>query len=163
MKPRQIALGLSLVATLSATWWAAQQESQPDKARPAAERRHAPSLPRSVIATAEASSAFQPLPARTALAPEGAHFAAPLSFRPPPPPPPAPLPPQAPPLPFRFIGAIDDAGERSAMLMDGNRLHIVRSGDEIDSRYRVERVDAAAIEFTYLPLKQRQILPVANS
>jgi hypothetical protein len=92
---------------------------------------------------------------------EGADFAAPLSFRPvlPPPAPEAARAPVAPPLPFRFIGAIEEGALRRAFIMDGTQLHIVGPGDLVDGRYRVERVEPGFIEFTYLPLGRRQTLP----
>lgn len=92
---------------------------------------------------------------------EGADATAPLSFRPAPPLP-APesaRPAVAPPLPFRFIGAIEDGALRRAFIMDGTQLHIVGPGDLVDGRYRVERVEPGFIEFTYLPLGRRQTLP----
>lgn len=168
-----------LVLTLAAAGWLALQDTQDAAddllARPADVRANpaAPAprrAPAAAVVTATGASSTQTgLPAqlgsiaRVPLAAEGADFAAPLSFRPPPPPPgPAPKP-MAPALPFRYIGGIDDGGNRSALLMEGNRLHIVRRGDTLDGRYRIEQIGDASIDFTFLPLKQRQSLPISRS
>lgn len=181
MNKRQWPLFATLGLTLLATGWAALQDeadpaegllAKPPKVQGSASK-HTPdgaaeparAARRAVPAEVATSGplTLAEFTARTPFAAEGADFAAPLSFRPPPPPPrPAP-PPMAPALPFRYIGAMDDGEGRSAMLMDGNRLHIVRKGDTLDNRYRVEQVGEASIDFTYLPLKQRQSLSVSRS
>lgn len=174
MKPRQWRLAGALVLTLGASLWAAMQEVEDEPARAPSERRVRSSVAsaspmRPAVARAESATAAQrlhELPAissRAPLAPEGAGFAAPLSFRPPPPPPPAVPRPMAPPLPFRYVGAIEDMGQRRALVMQGEQLHILRSGDEIDGRYRVERIGEAGIDFLYLPLKQRQSLSLSRT
>lgn len=167
MKARQSGLIAALVLTLAASGWLAAKEEGEAGERPAKEKREAG---RAVVASRPATGARGGLPAidftvpeRRPLAAEGAEFAAPLSFRPPPPAPVAAPRPQAPQLPFRFVGVIDDEGTRSVLLMEGNRLHVVQSGEQIDGRYRVERIGDTAIEFTYLPLLQRQTLPTASS
>jgi len=37
---------------------------------------------------------------------------------------------------------------------------VVSAGDEIRGTYKVEQITTATIEFTYLPLGQRQTLPL---
>ncbi len=66
--------------------------------------------------------------------------------------------PSAPPLPFTFIGSIERGGRRTVMLMEGEQLHLVGVRERIGERYRVERVTPTQIEFTYLPMQQRQVL-----
>lgn len=167
MKARRAGLFAALALTLAASWWSAAQDDGAAAERPVRDRREAG---RAIATLRPASAARGELPAidftvpeRKPLAAEGARFAEPLSFRPPPPAPVAAPRPQAPQLPFRFVGLIDDEGGRSVLLMEGNRLHVVQSGEQIDSRYRVERIGDTAIEFTYLPLLQRQTLPTASS
>jgi len=177
MKPRHWRLAGALVLTLGASVWAAMQETvddpAPDAPRP---RARAPSAapgsarlpadrakaPASSPAATDALPDWHQSASRTPLADEGADFAAPLSFRPPPPPPVTPRP-AAPPLPFRYVGAIEEQGERRALVMQGEQLHLLRGGDEVDGRYRVERVSDAGIDFLYLPLKQRQTLSLSRS
>jgi len=79
---------------------------------------------------------------------------------PPPPPPPPPEPPRAPPLPFRFAGALDDgAGRVSFFLLRGNAMLTVSVGDTIDNTYKLDGADGGVLTFTFLPLRERQQLP----
>ena len=66
--------------------------------------------------------------------------------------------PTAPPLPFTFIGSIERGGRRTVMLMEGEQRHLVGVRERIGENYRVERVTPTQIEFTYLPMQQRQVL-----
>jgi hypothetical protein len=72
-------------------------------------------------------------------------------------------PPAAPPLPFRFLGRYRDGETQLAMLSNGDKLYLVASGDTIEGTYRVGRVSGAAIELTYLPLKQTQTLATGDA
>lgn len=89
------------------------------------------------------------------------------------PPPPlvvqAPLPPPepvAPPLPYRVLGSIQGSrlgnGAPVVFLSGRGNTLAVRAGDEIDNIYRVERISADQVEFTYLPLKTLQSLPISK-
>lgn len=68
----------------------------------------------------------------------------------------------APPLPFVAIGSINGAsvtdGEPVAFVRQQEQLFVVRAGDAIGHAYRVESVGPQGVEFTYLPLRQRQVL-----
>lgn len=79
--------------------------------------------------------------------------------------PPAPPPPIAPPLPFVAIGSLAGAdvaqGEPVAFLQHQDQLLVVRAGQSLGSTYRVESITRQGIDFTYLPLMQRQTLPLA--
>lgn len=66
--------------------------------------------------------------------------------------------PQAPPLPFRYVGRLTQNGKAEVLLMRGALLYSVAEGDEIDGEYRVERITGAAIQFTYLPSRMKQNL-----
>ena len=94
--------------------------------------------------------------------PEPPELFQPRSLQPPPLPPPPPSKPQAPTLPFRFVGALEEGGERSVFLLEGTQVHLVRAGDQLGSQYRVEKITPSSIEFTYLPLHERQILATAR-
>jgi len=80
----------------------------------------------------------------------------------PPPDPAPPPPPTAPPLPFTAIGSIEGAdatsGQPVAFLQQQQTLFVVRKGESIGQLYRVESVSSEKVEFTYLPLNQRQSL-----
>jgi hypothetical protein len=84
----------------------------------------------------------------------------------PPPPPPPPLPaPTAPPLPFVALGSLAGAdvtgGQTLAFLQQQDQLLVVRAGDAVGNTYRVNSITPQRIEFTYLPLNQRQFLPLS--
>lgn len=82
---------------------------------------------------------------------------------PPPPPPPLPLPPakpEAPPLPFTYLGHFKspDSPVQVIILGRADRVYTVSEGEVIDGTYRVGPVTAGLIEFTYLPLDAKQSL-----
>lgn len=114
----------------------------------------------------------QPTRANIATEATGDPFAA-TSFAPPPPPPPPPAPvvpppppppPKAPPLPFAFVGLVEQgAGKPQAFLARGDALFIVAAGDVIEEKYRVESLSPASVVMTYLPLTERQVLNASGS
>ena len=88
------------------------------------------------------------------------------------PPPPAPvmdnksaqnLPPQAPPLPLRFLGRIIEPDRGTAfLLIQGDRIISVHVGDLIDGIYRVDKYENGQLHFFYRPMKIRQSLMIGN-
>jgi hypothetical protein len=93
-----------------------------------------------------------------------------LSMAPPPPPPPpppraaGPAPaPSAPPLPFQYLGKLDDSERLRVFLLRGERIHTVSVGDVIDGTYRVERIDGGQMTLIYLPLNISQTLSVGSA
>lgn len=80
------------------------------------------------------------------------------SWLPPPPPPPPPPAPRAPPLPFVYLGQIDEGDRIAVFLGQQQRTLIVRSGDTVDGIYRVESVTPTGATFLYLPLGEQQQL-----
>lgn len=88
-------------------------------------------------------------------------FAARSWYVPPPPPPPAkPPPPSAPPMPFSYIGKLEEAGATTVFLTRQGTNYSVKQGDQIDGTYRVEQISPQAIVLTYIPLNIRQTLPI---
>jgi len=67
--------------------------------------------------------------------------------------------PEAPALPFRYIGKVLDGDKLSVFLARGDESFSVRAGEKIDD-YRIDKVTDSEITFTYLPLKTRQSLPL---
>jgi hypothetical protein len=65
--------------------------------------------------------------------------------------------PTAPPLPFRYFGRLTENGKTEVFVMQGDELLAVAAGQKIGD-YRVDKIAAEAISFTYLPLKTRQTL-----
>lgn len=99
-------------------------------------------------------------------------FAARGWLPPPPPPAPAPVvpvvaeappPPTAPPVPFKFVGLIEEkAAKPAAFIAKGDALFVVHVGDVVENTYRVESFNSAQVVVTYLPLQQRQTIEVTG-
>ena len=94
---------------------------------------------------------------------------APASVRRPPLDPPAPFVPSGPqgppPIPLRFIGFLDEMGDRPriAVLSDGRGSTFNgREGDIIDGRYRLERIGTESAELVYLDGRGRQTLRLSG-
>lgn len=90
------------------------------------------------------------------------------SWTPPPPPPPKalppppPPPPTAPPMPFNFVGLLQDQAKPTAFLAKDDQLLLVTTGDTIEGAYRIDSVSAKEIVLTYLPLNQRQSILISG-
>jgi len=75
----------------------------------------------------------------------------------------APPPPTAPPVPFRFVGLLEEkASKPAAFIAKGDALYVVRVGDVVENTYRVESFNSAQVVVTYLPLQQRQTIEVTG-
>ena len=53
-------------------------------------------------------------------------------------------------------------GDLAVFLVQGERNLVVHEGDTIDSLYRVERIADGGITVLYLPLNQRQTIPIGE-
>jgi hypothetical protein len=76
-----------------------------------------------------------------------------------------PAPPQAPPLPFRYLGKMIEDGELAVFLARGEESYSIKKpatkkGQKLDDNYRVDKVTEDRITFTYLPLKIQQTLDI---
>lgn len=69
----------------------------------------------------------------------------------------------APPLPFTYFGRLETGDEVHVFLRQGERDLSIKAGDQIDEIYRVERIDANSIVFTYIPSQTQQILSVSGA
>jgi hypothetical protein len=129
------------------------------------------STPAGAAPSAPAAPAAPNLPLRSRI-PDAASkdpFAA-HGWLPPPPPAPPPLaeapappppPPTAPPVPFRFVGLLEEKSAKpAAFIAKGDALYVVHVGDVVESTYRVESFNSAQVVITYLPLQQRQTIEV---
>lgn len=84
------------------------------------------------------------------------------SWQPPPPPPPpavAPPTPQAPALPFRYMGRLEEDGRIAVFLQETGQPHpkVVRLGERW-GHYRVDEITPEGMRLTYLPLNETQRL-----
>jgi len=68
----------------------------------------------------------------------------------------------APPLPFRYMGRLTENGKTEVFVLRGEDIVSIAPGQKIDADYRVERITETAISMTYLPLKTRQSLELAQ-
>ena len=66
--------------------------------------------------------------------------------------------PQAPALPFAYLGKMMDGDTMTVFLAKQDRNYIVRAGDTLDGDYRVAKVDDDGLELVYLPLGVKQTL-----
>ncbi len=70
---------------------------------------------------------------------------------------PAPAP-QAPPLPFIYLGQVNENGKTVYFLSREQLLYTVHAGDMLDGQYRLDEGSQSRLEFTYLPLNMKQTL-----
>lgn len=154
--PRQAALALALVGTLLATWWASRIEESGSLPVPAMRKKMPPP-------TGQTAPPFSPPLAagRPPWPPGGAElFAAPPNAAESPP---VAVEPTAPPLPFRYLGTLDEPGRASTVvLLDGQDVVTVRAGERIGDQYLAARITPTRIEFIHLPTRQRQALEIAD-
>ncbi|MGV3499142.1 MAG: hypothetical protein ACO1OR_09985 [Hydrogenophaga sp.] len=179
MNPRTVLLWGGLPATAVATWYAAgiDDTAEPDTVQAVARPARTPQVTSGVAAPAPAPDTrptAAPITAPVARIgePRMAAPRAPLmpvhSWLPPPAPPPAmaqvAAPPQAPALPFRYLGRLDEGdGVPAVFLAEGAlaRPHVVRAGDRVRD-YQVLAITEQGMTFVYLPLQQKQQLLFGN-
>jgi hypothetical protein len=83
---------------------------------------------------------------------------------PPPAPPPPPVKPMAPPLPFSFVGLLDEKGAaRRVFLSKSDHLIIVKANDVVEGQYRVDQITENSVDLTYLPLNQKQSISIQQA
>ena len=76
---------------------------------------------------------------------------------------PAPALPVAPPVPFRFIGTVNDEDRLHIVLQRGQTIHVVGIGDVIDGTYRVEGLRGSEVLLLYLPMDLSQSVLVGSA
>jgi len=181
-------LALAAVATLGALWWVESGAGDPAAVDAAPPRRAtappaAPAAATPLPARTANTGAAAPAPAGGGIDLErlrrSARGAAANAFEvrtwePPPqrlsarelreqqaaaPPPP---PPQAPPLPFTYLGRMVDGATTTVFLSEGGRDLVVTTGATVSGRWRLDAAGERALSFTYLPLGQRQSLPLGS-
>ena len=88
-------------------------------------------------------------------------------WNPPPPPPPpkpaAPPPPTAPPFPYTVFGKKLEDGVWQVFLRRDEHILVAKTLDTIDNQYRVDEIRPPVMTLTYLPLQQRQTIPIGGS
>ncbi|BAN50723.1 hypothetical protein [Metapseudomonas resinovorans] len=154
---------LGAAATLAVVPEFFSEQAEP-QAMPRPRLAQADTLPVAPAAVQAAAPAAAPVvPSADLFASQSWYVAPPpppvLAAAPPPPPPK----PTAPPLPFKFIGKMDDRQALQVFLLHGEQVLVVREGDLIDKTYKVKRIDAERMTLVYLPLDIAQILVVGSA
>lgn len=99
------------------------------------------------------------LPAKVNHALFDAHEWLPPPVKPPPPPPP-----QAPPVPYTYVGSMQDVPEGSTViLMQQKKVLMPRLKSQVTAQWRLDSEDAQSVYFTYLPLNQAVVLSKAKT
>ncbi len=166
-RQRWVVYAIVLLLAVTAVRWAGGQDRAEPRATVAyqTERAERPAREGSATGNAEAAPTVRldQLERRAAAAPAGDPFQA-RSWEPamavvrrnlPPPPP------QAPPLPFTYLGKMIDGEQTTVFLTRQDRNYVVRLGDTLDGSYRVEKIEEDGVTVTYLPLGTEQTLPLA--
>lgn len=71
--------------------------------------------------------------------------------------------PTAPPMPFQFIGRMDDRTDLQVFLQSGEKIYVVRKGDVIDATWKIEGISDMELSLVYLPLHLSQTLSVGSA
>ncbi|MET0774803.1 MAG: hypothetical protein ABWZ65_04840 [Pseudomonas mandelii] len=71
--------------------------------------------------------------------------------------------PSAPPMPFQFVGKLNDRSDLQVFLQSGEKIYVVRKGDVIDDTWRIEGISDVELSFVYLPLHLSQTLSVGST
>lgn len=152
---------IALIVTLALSWEALRQPA-PEISQPTRSLTPAQTLTLNAAKPMQISQSALHLSERTAWDSQYNLFATPIKVSPPasqkiatikPPPP------QAPPLPFVYLGRIK-IGENEGILLDINEeVTPVQQGDVLlGGQYRVQTIQAKQIQFLYQPLNQLQTL-----
>ena len=72
----------------------------------------------------------------------------------------APAKPEAPELPFRYMGKVIEDGKLEILLLRGDEHFSVAAGQKIGDEYRLDKVTTSSLTFTYLPMKKKQTLEI---
>ena len=148
--------GIATAAAAAAVLWRAPASETGIEARTAGTSRTHASAP----------DKLAQLPGREAIGkPRGQPFDA-RSWAPPAPPAskvaPAPPKPVAPPVQYRVAGQVSHDGVMEVVLAHGDRIFTVREGETLEDIYRIEAITPDAVTVVYLPLNERQQIPVAG-
>lgn len=71
--------------------------------------------------------------------------------------------PSMPPMPFQFVGRLDDRSDLQVFLQNGEKIYVVRKGDVIDDTWRIEGISDVELSFVYLPMHLSQTLSVGSA
>ncbi|PTR23227.1 hypothetical protein [Pseudomonas sp. GV085] len=171
MNTKRVVGWVAFFAVAAALAWFPEYFKQADDSDPVVTTVATPAKDKAPGASAAASSAAAQVPIKD-LSPAGDLFAA-RSWKAEPAPgtvteqpavvAPVVQSPTAPPLPFQFVGRLDDRSDLQVFLQNGEKIYVVRKGDVIDKTWRIERISDVELSLVYLPLHVSQTLPVGST
>lgn len=171
MNTKRVVGWVAFFGVAAALAWLPEYFNQADDSDPVAATVATPANGKTPVASTAASSAAAVVPIKD-LSPAGDLFAA-RSWKAAPAPgtateqPVASTPvvqaPTAPPLPFQFVGRLDDRSDLQVFLQSGEKIYVVRKGDVIDETWRIERISDKELSLVYLPLHLAQTLSVGST
>lgn len=127
--------------------------SQPDSEGALVESGAMPSPPIKVVEIPIPAPLVAPPPPP----PPSVPVIAPVVVAPPPPPPPPPKPPA---VPFVYMGRLEEGGQTVYFLVKGEKLFMVKVGEDIDETYSLEGEADHQLRLVYKPLHIAQTLTV---
>lgn len=173
-------LWLALLLTLGLVYWQWSQEDAADNNIVTAKPRLNRSVPRLEVAAMPQAPDSQPVVAAIAAptAVTGMQASAETYFTrqlpakklshalfaahewlPPPPKPQPPPPPVAPPLPYSYVGSMQDVpGGDVVILMQQKKVLLPKLGSNVSAQWRLDREDMQSVYFTYVPLNKVVVL-----
>lgn len=160
-KKRQWFLGGALILTLGAVAWASQFENSDAEATVASVSHKTTRHESDAEAAQQATPHIEPS-ARYSDSVKDI-FALPVSQPPPVQMPQEIIEPAAPPLPFTYMGRVVENGSEAIFLATAQQNYMARSGDVLESHYRIDSIGDGQVVFTYLPLKSVQTLEIGES
>jgi hypothetical protein len=161
-KERTLLLGGALLATFLAVQWMSGDDAGADPGQPAAEEQAPSREPAAGARESETRNVELDRLERRKFSAQAGDIFGRKSWAPPPPPSRESGPPPPPPLLFKYLGKVMEGEETRVFLSLSDRNYIVKQGENIDNRYRVDEVNDRAITFTYLPLGAKQTLYIAG-
>ena len=182
---RQVVLGIALLLTLAATAdvWVRDRKTATDGEVALAVIKPGSGQSTSPVSQLAVATPPATLPARTLQEAERDIFAIPRKEpepepkKPPvvaPPPPPVvlpppvvsvapPPPPTAPPLPFTYLGKLNEEGKVTVFLSVRGRSYVVKAGDTVAQVYRIDEIKPPTLTMTYLPMKIQQTMQIGEA
>lgn len=163
-KEHTLLVGGALLTTVLTIQWISSDDAGADPGQPATEERSPSSGPGTTAKSDETKYLDIDRLERRKFSSQAGDIFSHKSWVPPPPPTKSgPLPPPPPPpLLFKYLGKVIEGDETRVFLSLSDRNYIVKQGEHIDSRYRVDEVNDHMITFTYLPLSAKQTLLIAD-
>ena len=74
-----------------------------------------------------------------------------------------PPPPTAPPFPYVVFGKQLENGAWQVFLRRDQLIVVVKAAETLDDQYRVEEIRPPVMTVTYLPLRERQTIPIGGA